>query len=102
MAMVAKGNKDGHRYSMSGFSVQEESKWGRSTARKRYGEPRDGAPAPADNSEPQQDPNVKRGSWAAGSHSLGDVPVTDWKRAPGESAESKPYYDKQNPWRKGR
>jgi hypothetical protein len=35
--MVAKGNLDKHRRSFSGMKVVEESKWGRDTARARYG-----------------------------------------------------------------
>jgi hypothetical protein len=36
--MVAKGNKDGHRYSYSGgVKAVEKSKWGHDVARQRYG-----------------------------------------------------------------
>jgi hypothetical protein len=54
--MVAKGNKDGHRYSYSGgVRAVEESKWGSNTARERYGSQKyeHGAPRPKDASYPQ-------------------------------------------------
>jgi hypothetical protein len=61
--MVAKGNKDSHRYTYSGgVKAVESEKWGRTTARERYGSPQHfhGAPPPKDQSGPQ-DPGSKHG-----------------------------------------
>ena len=37
--MVAKGNVDKHRRSMSGLKAEETEKWGNATAYGRYGRP---------------------------------------------------------------
>jgi hypothetical protein len=93
--MVAKGNKDGHRYSYSGcVKAVEKSKWGHDVARQRYGASRyeDGAPAPKDVSGPQRlgDPNNLQGP-----RYHNDV-ANDWRRGFGkngnESAEGKPNF----------
>jgi hypothetical protein len=90
--MVAKGNKDGHRYSYSGgVKAVEESKWGHNTARERYGSPKfeNGAPRPKDVSYPQFKQDQPAG------RSYNDV-ANDWRRGFGkngvESAEGKPGY----------
>ena len=90
--MVAKGNKDQHRYTYSsGVKAVEENKWGRATAERRYGplQYKDGASPPPDRSYPQ-DPEAKPGSdWRD------DSPNT-WVRGFGkggnESAEGKPNF----------
>jgi hypothetical protein len=53
--MVDRGNVNKHRTSMSGLKVTETEKWGRTTARERYGSPQyyTGAPSPRDQSQPQ-------------------------------------------------
>jgi hypothetical protein len=53
--MVAKGNKDAHRYSYSGgVKAQETEKWGRDTAARRYGEPQSPNMKPKDACYPQK------------------------------------------------
>jgi hypothetical protein len=86
--MVAKGNKDGHRYSYSeGVRAVEKSKWGHTAARVRYGAPKfeHGAPRPKDASFPQfkEDQPADR--------SYNDT--SGWVRAEGEDATSKPGFD---------
>ena len=82
--MVAKGNKDGHRYTYTaGINALEKSKHGREIARERYGEPpfQDGAPPPPDNSRVQKpsDPNNLQGKGYSN-----DVKSDSWLRAAGE------------------
>jgi hypothetical protein len=88
-AMVAKGNADKHRYSMSGLKVQEEEKWGRAKAEERGYGPlkfRDGAPRPEDQSRPQKlgDSNNLQGNRYSN-----DTP-NDWRRG----ATTKPGFDR--------
>jgi hypothetical protein len=76
--MVAPGNVNKHRTSMSGLKVQETEKWGRNTARERYGTLKQPDMTPADQSQPQklgdrnnlQDPsynnNTGRKDWILG------------------------------------
>jgi hypothetical protein len=90
--MVAKGNKDGHRYSYSGgVRAVEKSKWGHNTARERYGSPKyeHGAPPPKDVSGPQRlgDPNNLQGPGYHNDH------PNDWVRAANEDATTKPGFD---------
>ena len=92
--MVAPGNTNKHRQSYSGgVKAVEEQKWGRSTARERYGELKyqNGAPRPKDASAPQSpedkhSPNYRN-----------EVPVSSWLRGGGESAEGKPAYGRIKP-----
>jgi hypothetical protein len=91
--MVAKGNKDQHRYSYSGgVKAVEESKWGSNKAGERYGALRQPDMRPKDASGPQRlgDPNNLQG---AKYHN--DV-ANDWRRGFGkngnESAEGKPSF----------
>jgi hypothetical protein len=86
--MVAKGNVDKHRHSMSGLKVEEFEKWGRAKAEERYGR----FPTPnmkaEDRSEPQKlgDRNNLRGpSWK-------DDHANDWVRGAGENATNRPGY----------
>ena len=52
--MVAKGNKDGHRYSYSGgVKAVEESKWGHNTG-ERYGPLKQPDTTAVDHSQPQK------------------------------------------------
>jgi hypothetical protein len=54
--MVAKGNKDGHRYGIPGGpKAVETQKWGVNKSDERYGRPRylEGAPYPKDQTRPQ-------------------------------------------------
>jgi hypothetical protein len=93
--MVAKGNKDGHRYSYSGgVKAVEESKWGHNTARERYGPLKQPDTTAVDRSQPQklgdrnnlQDPrydNRTPNTWVRGFGKGGN-----------ESAETKPGYGK--------
>jgi hypothetical protein len=87
--MVAKGNKDAHRYSYSGgVKAQETEKWGRSVARDRYGSLKyeDDAPPPADKCYPQAPEDkpldrsyndVKESSWLRGGNEDGRPPNFD-------------------------
>jgi hypothetical protein len=90
--MVVPGNVDKHRRSMSGLKVQETEKWGRNTARERYGVLKQPDMTPVDQSQPQklgdrnnlQDPsynNTHRNDWVRGYGKNGS-----------ESAENKPGY----------
>jgi hypothetical protein len=77
--MVAKGNKDGHRRSMSGLRVEEAEKWGRQTARERYG-----ALQQPDNMAAK---NTSRPQFAEDKQGPGydnEVPVDSWLRGGGE------------------
>jgi hypothetical protein len=93
--MVDRGNVNKHRTSMSGLKgAQETEKWGRSTARERYGSLKyqHGAPAPEDRHAPQKlgDANNLQGPGYANIHR------EDWVRGFGkggvESAEGKPNF----------
>ena len=69
--------------------VDDTQKWGRKTARERYGPLRETDMKPKDMSEPQF-PEDKRGSdWQ-------DDAPGNWLRAKGESAEGKPGFDKSS------
>ena len=60
-----KGCANKHRQSISGLGkVVEEQKWGRATARERYGTPKyeDGAPPPPDKCYPQFQQDQRRGN----------------------------------------
>jgi hypothetical protein len=91
--MVARGNKDLHRHSMSGLKVQETEEWGRDTARSRYSEPKyqNGAPQPKDASKPQRlgDANNLQGPGYRN-----EVSQNSWLRGGGESTEGQPGYGK--------
>jgi len=91
--MVARGNKDLHRHSMSGLKVQETEKWGRSTARERYGAPRSPDTKAEDRHAPQKlgDANNLQGNYYSNNVR------NDWRRGGGESAEGKPGYGKIKP-----
>jgi hypothetical protein len=87
--MVAKGNKDGHRYSYSGgVKAVEESKWGSNKAVERYGALRQPDMRPKDASGPQRlgDSNNLQGPKYHNDTS-GCV------RAAGEDATTKPNFD---------
>jgi hypothetical protein len=92
--MVAKGNKDAHRYSYSGgVKAQETEKWGRDTAARRYGEPQSPNMKPKDACYPQKlgdANNLQAPNYYSGE------PKQDWRGGFGkngvESAESKPGY----------
>jgi len=92
-----KGNKDAHRYSMSGLDVVEKQKWGRDKARERVGSVKfeNGAPPPDGKLQQPQDPINKHAPGYSN-----DTP-NDWRRAAGSDATSRPFFDKQNAWRKG-
>jgi hypothetical protein len=79
-----------YRRSMSGLEAEETERWGRDTARERYGTPRheNGAAPPPDRSEPQKlgDRNNLRAP---------DYPrdaSNNWVRGKNESAESRPSF----------
>jgi hypothetical protein len=87
--MVAKGNVDKHRHSVSGLKVQEREKWGRDTARERYGSLKyenSPPPQPKDLTAPQ-DPSNARAPGYRNDHG------NDWVRGAGESATGKPNFD---------
>jgi hypothetical protein len=98
--MVDKGNVDKHRQSYSGgVKAVEEQKWGRDTARERYGALKQPDTTAVDHSQPQklgdannlQDPsynNTHRADWVRG-FGKGGI----------ESAETKPGYGKITPRR---
>lgn len=100
-------NLDKHRYRYSsGVSAQEQEKWGRDTARSRYGMPRyqDGnSPQPEDRSMPQRlGDSAGAGARPAGSGWTNDV--SGWTRGArgepqmhSESAEGKPNFDHRGP-----
>ena len=95
MANVSK-----HRYRVAGLAAVEEEKWGRATARSRYGEPQheDGAPPPPDREAPQRagdDNNLRGTGWqndAAGWVRGCDRGTPQMKD---ETAENKPGFDKR-------
>jgi hypothetical protein len=96
--MVSPGNANKHRSSYSnGVKAVEESKWGRDTARERYGVLKQPDMTAVDRSQPQklgdannlQDPsynNTHRKDWVRG-FGKGGI----------ESAEGKPGYGKIKP-----
>ena len=92
--MVAPGNKDLHRRSMSGIRVKEQSSWGADKARERYGAIRSPDIKPKDQSKPQRlgDPSNLRQEPYDPNH------AKDWVRGFGkngqESAEGYKYFDK--------
>jgi hypothetical protein len=81
-----------HRRSMSGLKVEEAEKWGRNTARSRYGSPEyeHGAPPPKDQEAPQGcgDPGA---AGARPKDYFNDHP-NNWVRGRNETAENKPGY----------
>jgi hypothetical protein len=83
--MVDKGNVDKHRRSMSGVKAQETEKWGRDTARERYGSLKQGGMTAKDTHGPQA-PTDKQAPGYANIHR------NDWIRGAGESAEGKPNF----------
>ena len=92
--MVAKGNKDSHRYTYSsGIKAQETSKWRHNKAVERYGAPQSPDMKPKDASAPQKlgDPTNLRAPDYDPNHGK------DWVRGFGkggiESAEGYPYFD---------
>jgi hypothetical protein len=92
--MVAPGNTNKHRQSYSGgVKAVEEQKWGRSTARERYGALKQSDMKPTDASRPQRlgDANNLQGPGYANKHR------NDWIRGAGESAEGKPGFGKIKP-----
>ena len=86
--MVAPGNVDKHRSSMSGLKVEETSKWGWATAQKRYGGPQQVNMRAKDACYPQfkEDQTADK--------TYGDVPENSWLRGGGESSERMPNFDK--------
>jgi hypothetical protein len=94
--MVAPGNTDKHRRSMSGLKgVQETEKWGRNTARERYGKLDTPDMKAKDYSQPQK---------LGDSNNLQDPRYNNevsnsWLRGRNESAEGKPGYNKITPRR---
>ena len=90
--MVAKGNKDGHRWKMSGLSVTEQEKWGRATAYDRYNDGKppkyyEGAPYPKDESRTQDSQSrIKTGA--------GDISPSSWLRGGGKGGEGNPNFSK--------
>jgi hypothetical protein len=87
--MVDKGNRDGHRRSMSGLKVQETSKWGHDTAIERYGKLKNTGLLPKDEGAcyPQRlgDKNNLQGPDY-------NNDASGWVRGAGENAENKPGY----------
>lgn len=84
--MVDKGNADKHRRSFTaGVKAVEQSKWGASTARERYGSPKQDASRPADATKPQ-DPTNKHGKGYSN-----DVSNSGWMR--GGDATKRPGFD---------
>jgi hypothetical protein len=75
--MVVKGNKDAHRYTYSGgVKAVETEKWGRDTARERYGTLKQPDMKPKDQSRPQFKQDQRAYS--------GEIPVNSWLRGGGE------------------
>ena len=88
--MVAPGNVDKHRLSMSGLRTQETEKWGRDKARERYGALRDPDMRVSEQCYPQKlgDPNNLQGNYYDN-----DV-RNDWRRGANETAENMPNFDR--------
>ena len=89
-----KRNKDQHRMSYSGVKAVELEKWGRNTARERYGSLKyDNSPPPAGKnlSAPQKlgDVNNLQGPGYAN-----EVPVNSWLRGGGKGGEGYKYFDR--------
>src|SRR5262245_14031360 len=84
-----KGCVDKHRSSMSGLKAEETEKWGRQTARERYGALRDPNMKAPEDCYPQKlgDPNNLQGNYYDN-----DV-RNDWRRAANEDATTKPGFD---------
>jgi hypothetical protein len=82
--MVAKGNVDKHRRSMSGLKVEETEKWGQRVARERYGSPQHFHGAP----QPKGSPFPKDPEGRPADKTFNDVP-NDWRRGAGESGKPK-------------
>jgi hypothetical protein len=70
-----------HRTSMSGIKVMEESSWGTSTARERYGKLEQGGMKAKDTHGPQA-PEDKQGPGYRN-----EVPVNSWLRGGNESGK---------------
>jgi hypothetical protein len=70
-----------HRTSMSGIRVMEESSWGLSKARERYGSLKQGGMTAKDTHGPQS-PEDKQGS-----NYRNEVPVDSWLRGGNESGK---------------
>ena len=87
-----KGNKDGHRWKMSGLNVQEQEKHGRRQAYDRYNDGKppkyyEGAPYPKDQTRPQDSGSrIKTGA--------GDIPSNSWLRGGGKGGEGNPNFRK--------
>ena len=84
--MVAKGNVDHHRRSMSGLKVEETQKWGSAKAYERYGAPKQPDMRPKDASSPQSRDDQRGPGWQ------NDVPENLWLRGGGKGGEGKPGY----------
>jgi hypothetical protein len=82
--MVARGNKDGHRHSMSGLKVEETSKWGQRKAAERCGPVKQVDMRPADTCYPQFKIDQREGKHYDHRN--------DWVRGAGENAENRPGY----------
>jgi hypothetical protein len=93
--MVAPGNTDKHRRSMSGLKVQETAKWGANKAIERYGSLKQPDMTPVDQSQPQKlgDRNNLQDS------SYNNEVSNNWIRGRNESAEGKPGYNRITPRR---
>jgi hypothetical protein len=83
---MEKGTVNKHRYTYSGgIKAVEEEKWGRDTARSRYGALKfeDGAPMAKDQSFPQfRDEQPTR-------RNPGEIPPSSWLRGGNESGKPK-------------
>jgi hypothetical protein len=82
--MVAPGNKDAHRHSMSGLKVEETSKWGAKAAVERCGPLKQVDMKPPGTCYPQFKQDQRLGKHY--DH------ANDWVRGGGERAENKPGY----------
>jgi hypothetical protein len=97
MNMVSKGNKDGHNYDygyVRGVRVQEQEKWGRATAARRYGELRQTDMKPRDMSQPE-DPG-SRPDHSGSPRPFNDAKA-DWKLGARENATNMPGFDDHRP-----
>ena len=83
--MVAPGNVDKHRLSMSGLKAQETEKWGADKAVERYGKLPTPDMKPKDTSFPQFKEDQRGKDWA-------DDHPNDWVRGANENATNRPGY----------
>ena len=93
--MVDRGNVNKHRTSYSnGVKAVEEQKWGRSTARERYGPLKQPDTTAVDRSQPQKLGDANNLQDPTYDNRVSNIWVRGFGRGGIESAETKPGYGK--------